>query len=252
VLADTTVDVGGFTSLITGVVLNTADTTVHEVVVAAIVDGMVAGERDTIEYRQSEIPPHARAGFSGTSLHPPERILRWTSYPASTVSRPIAGAADEYRASYVRRRLAPRPRLRWPYVDYPDDVGRRSCVNDAPPAVADPWKRVSGSGFTLCLPVAWTDSAGMWRGPAGTITAERVPTALPNDRPSSREDAAYFYSTSREGGLTFRLGRTNGGLLTQATWTGRDLRLSGFAADSAAAALELHIYETVRFVARPK
>ena len=251
VLADTTVDVGGFTSLITGVVLNTADTTVHDVVVAAIVDVMVAGQRDTIEYRQSEIPAHASAGFSGTSLHPPERILRWTSYPASAVSRPIAGAADQYRASYVRRRLSPRPKTRWPYIDAADDVGRRHCMADEPPLASDPWKRFAGPGFTICVPATWTDSASTLRGPGGSITLERVAPSAPNDRLPESDVARYNISSAD--GWTIVIGRKGSTITTRATWSNqKGVRIFGVAADSATAALEINMYKTARFDSPPK
>jgi hypothetical protein len=119
VVFDTIVASGLGVGLEVGAAVNSTDTTLHDVVIAAIATrhlepGTQAGPRnpiiDTLEYGVASIGPHRLVVFAG---EPPDAVppLAWVAYPQSSVKgRRIAGFADRNRVSSTHSPPVPQGR----------------------------------------------------------------------------------------------------------------------------------------------
>jgi hypothetical protein len=111
IVFDTIVDSGLGVGIKVGAAVNTADTTLHDVVIAAIVTrqlevGTAASPQnpniDTLEYGVVTIGAHKLVVFSGNPVNAAP-LLAWTTYPQSSVKgRRIAGFDDQNRVSSTR------------------------------------------------------------------------------------------------------------------------------------------------------
>jgi hypothetical protein len=121
IVLDTIVEPGLGGGLMVGAAVNMSDTTLRDVVIAAIATrhleaGTTASPRnptiDTLEYGVASIGPHQLVVFAG---EPPDAIppLAWVAYPQSSIKgRRIAGFADRNRVTWTRSFPSPVPQSR--------------------------------------------------------------------------------------------------------------------------------------------